>query len=772
MRLIIFILINCLFSEYFIKGQILDKVGNPINNANISLLKSNNSSSSDIDGNFIIETDAIKNKIEISHIKYITKIISIDFNNNDDNFLKIYLDENTLDLEQYVVTGMRTQTFIKNTPVITRIISSDDIQKTAYSSVKEILEMSLPNVQNVISSHAGISNENVKIQGLDNKYILFLLDGKRVSGEFAGNLDFKMLDLSNIDRIEIVEGGMSSLYGSSAIGGVVNIITKKNKEPFKFDYTYLYDDPMINSHSFNSSINYKKIFYSLGFVQQSTDGYDLTSSPESATFDLKTLEEYRTRTLKHKLGYTPSNNFGIDFYYKSYENNIYMYQTQTLMILDNQDPNYPFYNYQTLRNWVPKFKDNSYGMNIKFYNKDYIFRIEYSFEKYVKSNYFFNYTEQNCDIVDCSNSNNVTPMQFDNGIDENENILLQYNRDYKNNFITLGIEIKNDKYSSYNVYKYGGDFNEDGMCGSGEGPWDPDDCWVESIFNSQDGTKKFNKKSFFVGNQFSINENNKLSASFRFVDSKNFKNNYVYSLAYMLKNFRTYDIRLNYSKGFRTPSIKELYYDWYGHSPPIIGNPDLVPTTNNYVSTSIEKKINNYNISFELFHNDVDDMIGINYTEDAQGNEVAQYNNYKSILFYGINSHLDAKLGKNKFKFVYNFTNPKSNNNEALELISKHSFRMNWSRNIFNEKLYLSYNLKYSGEKFIFLGSQKLVLDAYSLSDIILSYDFSKTSSVKIGYKNIFNYTDDRRFLEEDYEFLTTYDPGRRFILEFRFNYK
>ena len=63
------------------------------------------------------------------------------------------------------------------------------------------------------------------MQGLDNKYLLFLVDGKRISGEFAGNLDFRMLDISNIDRIEIVEGGMSSLYGSSAIGGVVNIIT-------------------------------------------------------------------------------------------------------------------------------------------------------------------------------------------------------------------------------------------------------------------------------------------------------------------------------------------------------------------------------------------------------------------------------------------------------------------------------------------------------------------------------------------------------------------
>ena len=95
----------------------------------------------------------------------------------------------------------------------TRVINQNDIENSNYSNVKEILEMSVPNIQNVVSNHAGISNNNVKIQGLDNRYMLFLIDGSRVSGEFAGNLDFNMLDLSNVDRIEIVDGGMSSLYG-------------------------------------------------------------------------------------------------------------------------------------------------------------------------------------------------------------------------------------------------------------------------------------------------------------------------------------------------------------------------------------------------------------------------------------------------------------------------------------------------------------------------------------------------------------------------------
>ena len=100
------------------------------------------------------------------------------------------------------------------------------------------MEVALPNVQIVASNHG---NDRVKIQGLDNKYTIFLVDGDRVSGEYAGNIDFGLFDLINVERMEIVEGGMSVLYGSGAIAGVVNIITKKEKTPywFKIHYHYL-----------------------------------------------------------------------------------------------------------------------------------------------------------------------------------------------------------------------------------------------------------------------------------------------------------------------------------------------------------------------------------------------------------------------------------------------------------------------------------------------------------------------------------------------------
>ena len=769
-------MVAMIFSNSMVEIKVIDIDGKPIENVFIESIDNNDSidglGKTDVNGFFFIN-DSNQNfkKIKLSHIGYLEKVIDLNLLNSND----IILEFNNIKSEQVVITGLRTQTYIKDTPVLTHVITSEDIKKSAYSSVKEALEMSLPNVQNVMSSHAGISNEEVKIQGLDNKYLLFLVDGKRVSGEFAGNLDFRMLDLSNIDRIEIVEGGMSSLYGSSAIGGVVNIITKKQTKPFQINYSYLHDDPMINVHSFNMGLEYENFFYDINVVNQNTDGYDLTPDPD-LNFPLKTLEEYNTLSFSHILGYDNDKNFSVRMNYKNYKNDIYLYQRQTLQILDQDDPNYPFYDYTSYRDWMPKFEDTNYGLNFNYYKDNSLLNIVYNSEEYIKSNYFYNYTEEPCNQVDCSNSDNVSNKEFINGIDKNNSLLIQYNLDRNDNLFTLGFEYNDDSYSSYNIYHYGytdqngnfdaGDYNNNGQC-------DPfiNDCLVESIFDSQDDTKYYKKKSYFIGNQWTVLDN-KIGASFRYVDSKNFDDNYVYSISYMIKNYQPYDFRLNYSRGFRTPSIKELYYNWYGHSPAIIGNPDLVPTTNDYISISVQKFEQNQDFSFEIFYNDVIDMIGGIYVDvNEDGIEEYQYSNYNNILFYGINTHLNTKKGKNTFKFVYNFTNPESDNRSALQLISKHSFRFNWLRNIIKERLDISFNIKYAGEKFVILGSEKLILDDYILSDLIALINFNKNLELKLGFKNLFDYKDDRRLLSEGSDFLTTYDPGRRFILEFKFNF-
>ena len=399
-------------------------------------------------------------------------------------------------------------------------------------------------------------------------------------------------------------------------------------------------------------------------------------------------------------------------------------------------------------------------------------------DSYKKSNYFYNYTELDCDNPDenyfCQNQENLSEAEFVNAENYNENFFVKYDYTWRdNNYFTFGFESNRNDYSSFNIYQYStGDLNNDGECGEGV-PWDPNDCLVESIFSGVDGLKTYKKEAIFIGGQIGFQSKNILSMSLRDISSKNYGDDMVYSIAYMIKN-DLYNYRFNFSKGFRLPSIKELYYDFQSHPPPILGNPNLKSTTNKYYSISIEKRTGDVSGSFEIYYNDVVDMIGTNYVDsDNDGqDDIIMFNNFSAVNISGFNLHYEMYNDRDGFKAVYNFTNPKSRDNNALELISKHSFRIRYSRKIIKDKLDLIMSTKYSGEKFIMYGSDKLFLDSYFLSDIILSLNIDKNLSINVGCKNIFNYIDERRFLGDDYlkNILASYDPGRRYFLDIKFS--
>ena len=125
------------------------------------------------------------------------------------------------------------------------------MKKNSYSTVEEIIEFAMPNVQ---STHDNHGEEKIKIQGLDSKYIMFLVDGNKVSGEFAGNIDFSLFNMNNIERIEVIRGGLSTVYGSGAMGGVVNIITQDNINSMWLSYNSFYNFNETNSFSFGSCL--------------------------------------------------------------------------------------------------------------------------------------------------------------------------------------------------------------------------------------------------------------------------------------------------------------------------------------------------------------------------------------------------------------------------------------------------------------------------------------------------------------------------------------
>lgn len=209
--------------------------------------------------------------MRVSFIGYETqeKTVTITKGNNSVGFT---LKESDVDLNEVVITGTKSEKTLKNVPVITQVITARKMYDLGITNVTDALQSTVPGL-NVSQFGTRVS---ITLQGMDAKYVLFLIDGERIAGEINGDIDYSMLNLENIDRIEVIKGASSSLYGSNAIGGVINIITKKIAEPFDAKlytryskYNELYSGATIGLKKgiigSRTSINYSR-----------TDGYDIT----------------------------------------------------------------------------------------------------------------------------------------------------------------------------------------------------------------------------------------------------------------------------------------------------------------------------------------------------------------------------------------------------------------------------------------------------------------------------------------------------------------
>ncbi len=200
---------------------------------------------------------------------------------------ELQLETDVLNLGQVVVTGTRTPKTLANTPVLTKVISSSDISQMAATNSLEALEFSLPGVRFFPDGHG----DNLMIQGLDNTYILVLVDGQRLAGATRGNVDFDRIDVDNIERIEIINGASSVLYGSNAIGAVINIITKRSIKPFEASAGSQYESYGRLRINASSRFNHKKWGGGISAFNTRSVGYDMT--PETpASFTVRPHNDY------------------------------------------------------------------------------------------------------------------------------------------------------------------------------------------------------------------------------------------------------------------------------------------------------------------------------------------------------------------------------------------------------------------------------------------------------------------------------------------------
>lgn len=263
-----------------VSGQVVDEnTGDGIPLATISVTGLGWGTVCDMKGYFKVEVPVNQPaELTVRSVGYETKTLvwESDVTGN----LVVRLKKSLLNLDEVTVTGTRTEKTVAETPVMTRIVPSEVLQRNDFESMIDVLEYNIPGLR----FNTDPRGNNIQVQGLENSYILILVDGERLSTTPGGPIDFDRLTTANIKKIEVLKGAASALYGSSAMGMVINIITDIPKRPLegwaKVRYGK-YNDLQLDA---GVGMKYKGFYAQTLFNRTSSDGYDLTpETPESFT---------------------------------------------------------------------------------------------------------------------------------------------------------------------------------------------------------------------------------------------------------------------------------------------------------------------------------------------------------------------------------------------------------------------------------------------------------------------------------------------------------
>jgi len=734
---ILLVLINGSICFSFVQGQIVDiDSKNPIQGVNVYVEESGVGSVTDEYGMFFLKSET--DKINISHIGY----LDIEYNIINKTNLMIFLEPSVINSEELVVTGTRTLKTFKDSPVLTRIISNQEIKDSQSRDLYDVMDEIFPGYQKLKGQHA-MSNE-IRFNGLGTKSVLFMIDGQKINAEYGGNMDLSVVDINSIDKIEYVDGAISTLYGSGAMGGAVNIITKKtSKNSYDLNVNLFSDAPSVKSGHLSYAQNFHNIDGSVSITFNQSDGFDLKELEYSNDNDQiqKHQEEFSNIILNGNIGYSFDNSrLGIN--HKRYSSSINTYKMDDMgggplaelaIVPDFELPR----NYDT----QTSFKFNSkIGSSVLL---DYCFTVEDYEKKY-------EYTSYGEHLWSGSYSDSHT---------------LIINKSLANMEFLFGLDVVNDKYKSYNIDGNGDwiDSNENGVIDAGDQGIDE-----FSIFDDSN-SKQTSLRSIFINNEWLLNSIS-VTSGLRYQHHDVYDGHFIPMLS-LYKKFDKYKFRSTWSQGFRAPNLKELYYQWDHPGGVVMGNSNLQPEESEYFSLSLES-FKDFYYSVNIYHNSLKNMI--NYITSGDSHT---YTNFEKVSLKGFNIFYKRKLsGNGELTFSYNYLdahdhvlNARLNGSNFHNLNTKLTYFL-----LDNLKTRLSF--KYSSPKKYAECVQNcggdssddiFELSAFSLVDFSLRYDLSKSISATLGINNVFDYKDSNATTEQ---FLTLVNPGRTIVFGFDYN--
>ena len=227
----------------------------------------------------------------------------------------------TVNISEVVVTANRSFRYVEDVPGRVTIIDSKTINELPVQSVDEILRY-IANV-NVNRSWGIFSkNSSVTMRGLDGSArVLVLIDGAPMNKVAGGFINWSMISVSTIDKIEVIKGPASAIYGNNAMGGVISIITKNPTKPIEGEAGLLMSSyNTLGGHLNLSGTNVKKgkgFLWSLNSFYRQGDGYFL--QPEYLRDSIDTKAALREYNIAGKLGYNFNQNHKVELSFQTFD---------------------------------------------------------------------------------------------------------------------------------------------------------------------------------------------------------------------------------------------------------------------------------------------------------------------------------------------------------------------------------------------------------------------------------------------------------------------
>ncbi len=446
----------------------------------------------------------------------------------------------SVELDPVVVTGTHSPKALKDVPVVTRLITRHDIKIADATNIQDMLTHEIPGLE---FGFAMTQETSLMMSGFGGNAVLFLVDGERMAGETVDNVDYNRMNLDNVGRIEIVKGASSALYGSNAVGGVVNIISRESTEPWTANANSRYSSfghEWRNGASF--SFNNEKWNSQTSFQHTAIDPVTLPKAHSSEEIAMELLKKaqglpYDESVLKD------DSNISRLFGQKTYnvKERLTWRATDRLTLVGRGS-----YFFRSSERDTHDYHFNAYSAGLKgryTWNHDSHLELSYAFDQYDKANFMPDGTRTH--DHDYSNRQHVVHGLFSNAFGKNT---LLVGADYMHDYLTTYQFIENANHAQDNI-----------------------DGYAQFDWNI---SERLNVVGSVRYDYFSASERKALTQRLAV----------VYKFPWMT-------FRANYASGFRAPTLKEMYmhYDMGNMGYMLMGNPDLKPEKSNNFNVAIER---------------------------------------------------------------------------------------------------------------------------------------------------------------------------------------